>query len=226
MTVADNRHRLLTEWRNRVRAEYGSAGLAAQAAHWMIQVAFPEQLVEVALRIVGDELAHSRLSHDVVVAMGGKDEPMTLDIAATASHTAKEGVLASLVDSITRNFCLGETFAVPLFHAMRSTTTHPVAQVALDRILRDEAVHRAFGWDALDVLLAIDKAGVSQRISASLPVLLKWFKQAYGAGTQVIPLSCEERSVGLISAEEYAAIYQQCLDEQIRTRFNKRGIVV
>ena len=80
--------RLLTEWRNRVRAEYGSAGLAAQVVHWMIQCGFPEELVAVGLRIVQDELDHARLSHDVVVDQGGEDEPMSLDIRATAAPTA------------------------------------------------------------------------------------------------------------------------------------------
>jgi hypothetical protein len=218
------RERLLAEWRNRVRAEYGSAGLAAQVVHWMIQCGFPEELVAVGLRIVQDELDHARLSHDVVVDRGGADEPMSLDIRATASPLAPEGVLASLVDSILRNFCLGETFAVPLFHAMRSTTDVPVARDALDRILKDEAVHRAFGWDVLDVLLELDPPGVRARAEAKLPEMLRWFERAYGGAASQTTITDEERSCGLITGEEYARIHQTCLDEQIRPRLTRRGI--
>lgn len=219
------RARLLGEWRNRVRAEYGSAGLAAQATHWMIRCGFPEEEVHTGLRIVSDELEHARLSHTVVVAMGGVDEPMSLDINATAAPMAQEGVLASLVDTTLRNFCLGETFAVPLFSAMRATTTQPEARTALDRILRDEAVHRAFGWQALDVLLSLDGPGVRQRTTAALPELLAWFARAYGGGGRPMPaLTEEERACGLISSREYADIYNTCLADQIRPRFQRRGI--
>jgi len=226
MSAPRGQARLLAEWRNRVRAEYGSAGLAAQAVHWMIQCGFPEAQVAVGLRIVQDELDHARLSHDVVVDQGGADEPMSLDIRATASPTAAEGVLASLVDSMLRNFCLGETFAVPLFHAMRKTTTIPTARLALDRILRDEAVHRAFGWDALDVLVEIDGPGVRARAQAKVPEMLTWFQQAYGSAASQVEITELERSCGLITGEEYAEIYQSCLREQIRPRFARRGITL
>ncbi len=228
MTMASDpgQERLLSEWRNRVRAEYGSSGLAAQAVHWMIQCGFPEEVVAVGLRVVQDELDHARLSHDVVVDRGGADEPMALDIRATAAPIAPEGVLASLVDSILRNFCLGETFAVPLFHAMRATTTVPVARDALDRILKDEAAHRAFGWDALDVLLELDGDGVRARAEAKVPQMLRWFHKAYGGAASQTTITDTERSCGMITGEEYARIYQTCLDEQIRPRFARRGISI
>lgn len=224
MTPPDSRARLLAEWRNRVRAEYGSAGLAAQATHWMIRCGFPEDAVHTGLRIVSDELEHARLSHAVVVAMGGADEPMSLDISATAAPDAPEGVLASLVDTVLRNFCLGETFAVPLFHAMRATTTQPQAREALDRILRDEAVHRAFGWQSLDILLTYDADGVRRRAAAKLPALLGWYARAYAGHPASQAITDEERAAGLLSGAEYAEIYRTCVDEQIRPRFHKRGI--
>jgi hypothetical protein len=226
MSVSRGQSRLLEEWRNRVRAEYGSAGLAAQAVHWMIQCGFPEAQIEVGLRIVKDELDHARLSHDVVVDQGGADEPMSLDIRSTASPAAAEGVLASLVDSMLRNFCLGETFAVPLFHAMRKTTSVPTARLALDRILRDEAIHRQFGWDSLDVLIEIDPAGVRARADAQVPNMLTWFERAYASAASQTEITALERSCGLITGEEYAEIYRRCLSEQIRPRFARRGITL
>ena len=93
MSTSSGQARLLAEWRNRVRAEYGSAGLAAQSVHWMIQCGFPEEQIAVGLRIVQDELDHARLSHDVVVDQGGADEPMSLDIRSTASPIARAASL-------------------------------------------------------------------------------------------------------------------------------------
>ncbi len=218
--------RVLVEWSNRVRAEYASAALTAQALHWMTIAAFPDELLRTALRIVGDELDHARLSHDCLTALGGQDEPMTLDIANLSMPQVADGPLASLLDSVLRNFCFGETFAVPLFNAMREHTTHPACQPALTRILRDEAVHRAFGWDALDVLLDIDRDGVVSRTHARLPRIMGNFHRAYGEAPVGHPLSDDERSMGLLDGERYREIHAVTLDQDIRRRFDKRGITL
>jgi len=215
--------RAIAEWRNRVRAEYGSAGLAAQVVHWMIQAAFPEQLVDTGLRIVSDELAHAKMSHDVVQALGGGEEPLAIDVRMTAFPQAPEGILASLVDSVLRNFCFGETFAVPLFAAMREHTTEPPARTALNRILKDEAVHRAFGWDALDVLLSIDGAGVRQRVSHKAPGYLKGFRNAYCLAEGRL-LSSSEQAWGLLEVSQYAEIVDQCWKDSIKPRLLRRDI--
>ena len=58
MATSADRRRVHVEWANRVRAEYTSAALAAQALHWGIQCGLPDGLLRTAIRIVGDELDH------------------------------------------------------------------------------------------------------------------------------------------------------------------------
>jgi 1,2-phenylacetyl-CoA epoxidase catalytic subunit len=186
-------------------------------------VGLPDELHRTALRIVADELDHARLSHDCLTALGGADEPIPLELNAL-ELPSPEGPLAALVDNIVRNFCLGETFAVPLFDAMRRTATHPAVQPALTRILQDEAVHRAFGWSALDALLQIDETGVRERVMQHLPAWLEGFRKAYAGMPNSNTLTDEELTMGLIPLSTYAEVHDRTVAEDIRVRFAARGI--
>jgi hypothetical protein len=207
-----------------VQAEYRSAATTARVLHWMIQCGLPRPLLDRAQRIVADELDHAELSHGCLVAIGGSADAIDLDVAELAPPEAPLGPLASLVDTILHAFCLGETFAVPLFAAMRPHTTEPTAQAALHRILRDEAAHRAFGWDVLDALLAIDGPGVRARVGQRLPGALGAFARAYGAVPDGPPLSPAERAAGLLPASAYRAAHDRALAEDIGPRLRQRGI--
>ena len=215
--------RVLQEWRNRVAAEYRSASLTAQICHWMIQCGLPEALVHTGLRVVRDELDHAGLSHRCLLALGGEDVPAAVDVERLA-EPAQDGVLADLVTSITRNFCLGETLAVPLFHAMRSHTTHPEALAVLTRVLQDEAIHRAFGWEVLDALLAIDPQGVRGRVAAQLPDMLAGFERSYAATSEPCGLTDAERAMGLLPLRTYHEIFWSTVQGDIQRRFVAREL--
>lgn len=218
--------RVYGEWRNRVRAEYRSASITAGVLHRAIAVGFPRELLDMAQRIVGDELDHAELCQTCLIALGAPDEPATLDVAALQPVADPDGVLAGLTDSILQNFCLGETFAVPLFAAMREGTEHPAVEPVLTRVLRDETVHRQFGWDALDMLLLIDESGVRDRAQVRLPAMIAGFRRAYGEPPQAPLITIEERRMGLIPAEVYASVYASTLERTILPWFARRGIQV
>lgn len=207
-----------------MQAEYRSAATTARVLHWMIQCGLPRPLIDRAQRIVTDELDHAELSHDCLVALGGDGAAVDLDVAELAPAEQADGPLASLVDTVLHAFCLGETFAVPLFAAMRPHTRHPTAVHALRRILRDEAAHRAFGWDTLDALLEMDPDGVRARVSARLPGALRAFAQAYGEVADGPPLEPRERAAGLLPAAAYRAAHAEALAQDIGPRLARRGL--
>ncbi len=217
--------RVLREWRNRVGAEYTSAGLFAQIVHWTIQATLPEEIIRTGHRIVSAELEHARLSHDVLVALGGVDEPRVVRPDAMA-YPPSAGILADLLDSVVINSCFGETLAVPLFQAMAESTTHPVAAAALEQIICDEAVHSAFGYRALDTLIELDAEGVRRRVESSLPSVIDSFLSAYASAPPGRPLTDEERSMGLLDTERYRTITRETIDVDIRRRLAKRGITM
>lgn len=216
--------RVLEEWGNRVAAEYRSAALAAQVLHWGIMAAFPENLLHVALRVVRDELDHASISHECLEALGGGEHPVPLDVTALAAAPTA-GVLGGLIDSVLVNFCLGETFAVPLFDAMRRGTTHPAVRPVITRVLQDEAIHRQFGWDALDELLLRGDA-VRDRVVAQLPGALRAFRRSYAPEDDGVPLTEEERGAGLIDLADYRRVFHETLAQDIGPRFARRGIAL
>ncbi|MCO4745470.1 MAG: ferritin-like domain-containing protein [Proteobacteria bacterium] len=217
--------RVFAEWQNRVRAEYRSAAITAGVLHRSIAVGIPRELLDKGQRIVADELDHAELSHACLVALGGPDEPPMLDVAQLQPSTDEDGVLAGLVDAIVQSFCLGETFAVPLFAAMREGCSHPAVEPMITRVLRDETVHRQFGWDMLDVLLAIDEHGVRDRAAARLPRFIQGYRRAYGEPPAAPEVTATERSMGLIPAAVYKDVFHDTLESTITPWFARRGIV-
>lgn len=213
--------RVHAEWARRVAAEYGSASTAAQVLAWGVAVGLPARVLKRAARVVTDELDHAELSHQALVALGGADEPVDLSLQRLLVP-ATEGALADLLRLIVRDFCLGETFAVPYFAEMRRRARHEAVLPVLDRVLADEAAHRAFGWEALDALIALD-AGVPAWVEARLPALLASF-QGYQHPPDAPPLTEHERGAGLLENAEYGVLFARTLAEDIGPRFASRGV--
>jgi len=217
-------HRARLEWSNRVRAEYRSSAITARVLHLSIAAGLPRELLDTAHRIVRDELDHADLSHHCLVAIDGADLPVGIEFAALADMSHEAGPLAELVHHLLHSFCFGETLAVPLFRAMRHHTTHPTARAALDRILTDEAVHRAFGWQAIDALLELDPTGVRTFLEANLTEAYASYHAAYGAVPDAAPLTDDERAVGLLAPATYRRIFADTWQHDISERFHRREV--
>jgi hypothetical protein len=216
--------RVLQEWAARVRAEYTSAATTARLVHLAIGLGLPEELVLRGLDIVRDELAHARLSHECLHALGGEDEPVPLGLEELLPSPT-EGALAEATTLVLRAFCFGETLAVPLFQALRETCTHPAARPVLDRVLRDEARHRAYGWDVLDALMELDPEGVRALARDRLGGIQEAFRASYGRfPAQPRPLSDTERAMGLMPASRWAAVFERALTEDVAPRLARRGL--
>jgi len=215
------------EWRNRVVAEYTSAATAARVVHLAIAWGAPREVVRLANRIVTDELDHAELSDEVRRGLGD-DDSWSIDAGYLLRAPSPDGPLADFVDEVFPAFCLGETLAVPLFAAMRSRTRHPPAVQALTRILQDEAVHRRFGWEALDAALVVDPDGVRARVTMSWPVWERSFRTAYRdicqPGFMESPLSIEELEAGLLPLADYVSVYDLAMQAAILPRLAERGL--
>lgn len=219
--------RVREEWRARIAAEYTSAAITQHLVLWLIQAGAPPDLLDAGLAIVGDELVHSRMSHEVYTAAGGTSPPALVrdELGLRRTDAALE---ADILRVAVRVFCLGETVAVPLFSHLREGCTQPVARAALDRILRDEVRHRDFGWDLLDWLVAVD-AEVPARVTALLPAMFGELEASYGLGNSAVAaddgrMTADDRTWGLAPPREYAEILARTVERDYRPRFEARDI--
>jgi len=221
--------RVREEWRARIAAEYTSAAVTQHLVLWLIQAGAPPDLIDEGLAIVADELAHSRLSHEVYVAAGG-DRPPALDREQLGLARVHDRLEHDILRVAVRVFCLGETVAVPLFRHLREPCTQPAAKAALDRILRDEVRHRDFGWDLLDWLLTIDD-DVPVRVANALPGMLADLERSYGTGNEAVAtddgaITDGDRAWGLAAPRDYAEILARTIERDFIPRFAARDIEV
>jgi hypothetical protein len=223
--------RVRDEWRARIAAEYTSAAVTQHLVLWLIQAGAPPDLIEAGLVIVGDELVHSRMSHEVYTAAGGTTPP-AIDREQLALVRTQGPLEHDILRVAVRVFCLGETVAVPLFKHLRERCTQELARAALDRILRDEVRHRDFGWDLLDWLLSIDTDNsVPARVAAQLPDMFAELEASYGTGNSVVAdddgiMTDDDRAWGLAPPRDYADILARTVERDYRPRFESRGIAL
>jgi hypothetical protein len=219
--------RVRDEWRARIAAEYTSAAVTQQLVLWLIQAGAPPDLIEAGLVIVGDELVHSRMSHEVYTAAGGTAAP-AIDRAQLGIARTTEVLEHDILHTAVRVFCLGETVAVPLFSHLRAGCTEPAARDALDRILRDEVRHRDFGWDLLDWLVDADPA-TPARVTGELAAMFSELVETYGVGNPAVAsdtgeMADDDRAWGLAPPSDYADILARTIERDYRPRFAARGI--
>jgi hypothetical protein len=215
------------EWLRRVQAEYRSAALTHHLVHWLIQLGASPDLIEAGLRIVRDELAHSRMSHRVYLAAGGHEMPALAQETLALHRPADEPLWRSVTCAAVELFCLGETVAVPLFKVLRDGCTQPAARRALDRILRDEVRHRDFGWTLLEWLAELPlRDDVYKCIQSDLPQMFARLRRSYAPpeGARHTTIPAEYRQWGLMPAARYAEILERAVGRDYVPRFAAHGI--
>ena len=126
--------------------------------------------------------------------------------------------------ALAQMFCAGETVAVPLFHAMRAGAEEPKVIACLDRIEKDEAGHRAFGWTTLDELLEIYGPVAHDLVQHHVQRIVDGICAAYDSSDE--RLTDTQRAWGLLSGVDHRRISLACARDVIVPRFRQRGFEV
>jgi hypothetical protein len=226
------------EWLRRVEAEYRSAALTQGFTLWLTQLGAPMELLRVGLRIASDELTHAELAAQVHRAAGGEQAPQlqrdSLALPRTPGSPLEHDVLRVAVET----YCLGETAAVRIFGRMKKQSTVLVVQRALRRILRDEVLHRDFGWELLGWLLETPMGPTLRALlTAELPAMLARQRSVYGGAAlrehglrqledQARELDANTRGWGLISAREYISAVEETSVRDYAPRLAALGLAL
>jgi hypothetical protein len=219
--------RVRDEWLRRVEAEYRSAAIAQHLGLWLIQIGASPDLVRRSQRVARDELVHASQARRVYHAAGGGGTAVLdrgrLGLAARAGEPLELDVARACVDA----FCLGETVAVRLFAALREGCTVAPARAALDRVLRDEVLHRDLGWDMLGWLLDLPVGGEVRRlVERELPAMFARLSASYAppGSREDRAMTAEDRAWGLMPGARYAAVLERSVTRDHLPRFARLGI--
>lgn len=217
--------RVRREWARRVEAEYRSSAITQQLTLWLTQLGASPDLIRAGLQIAEDELSHAELSHAALSAAGG--QMPALNQGTLGLQRGDRDLDAACVDALAEIFCLGETVAVPLFSALRSECTAPEAKACLDKVLRDEVRHRAFGWSGLTWMLTAWPSGgaLRQRVSMRLPQWLEQIRHNYSDRGEP-EIQAEERAWGLMHSSRYAEILRRTWRREYAPRFSALEIEI
>ena len=125
-------------------------------------------------------------------------------------------------DLVVRVFCVAESVALPMSHAVTKVCADvPLIGAVHRRIAKDEAAHAAFGWIFLDWADSwlTDRqrkhlAGSAQQAIEDYRILL----DAYG--------NEPAETLGWLSGQDFRATVLQAIDESVCAPLRKRGIDV
>jgi hypothetical protein len=148
----DARRALADAWARDAALEHASVGSFARFVLDLLAVGAPSDLVALAQRAMGDEIAHARACYALAGRHAGAPlGPGSLPIAGVAAG----GTLAEIAVRALVEGCIGETVAALVAERALERTTDEAARAALAMIARDEAAHaelafRFVAWAARD----------------------------------------------------------------------------
>jgi hypothetical protein len=204
--------------------EYHSAAIMAEMSTALIRAQAPLDLCTAAAAFAGHELVHAELCARLSVAFGPCDQIQ----AAPPMLPAMDRGLSDQerCHRIVMRVCVvGESLSLAWITAMARQTEPPVIRRVLRRILKDEALHRAFGWMYLDwALPVLDKRERARVRDAARRDLESARPNAFPAQ----PTAHERkvyRQVGILAPDEAATVTTRAIRE-IRAALAHRGLPI
>jgi len=209
--------RVQLQWQRRVSAEYGSAAIASQLLHWLIQLGVSPDLLYQCQEVVREELMHTDLSREVYLAAGGGDQAIFIHPQQLViPHAEGEELIYRALEFTADFFCCGETVAAPLFRAMVEGTTIDIAKKSLMRIVKDEEGHGEFGWELLEELLSISTSDQRNRLKERV----SGFVSRIVSTNQMNETIRDDETIwGLLSGKVYADITATTASEVLVPNF-------
>lgn len=208
-------------WRKQARTEYRATALTAELALWCVQLGLSPTTITRASRLAADEVDHSTGSFALYQLAGGTDA--AVEAPAQLAHTDDpELPLTWRIVAAAADLAIEETLSVPIFARRCELAKVEAAHALCTRILRDEAVHRAFAWDLLDELAALHgQEAMRTYVRSRLPW---WLRGLYGLLSQRpgAPRGPEANAWGVLERDEHAAALLEAVQAQVFGRLQRR----
>lgn len=231
-------HRLVQRarlgWTENAFNEHCTAAAMGQLLLALCQARAPLDLISMMSRFALDEVIHIELCSRVAMQLGGgvpiaydPDEvPLPLDPDLSPLQRANELVVAIC--------CVGEAFSFPMLSGAMRSATHPLTRAVLTTIVRDEAMHGAFGFAYLDWIGAELSRAERDRLGKVARATLSRFEPLYARVSSKVTDGVTSEGfaiehvheLGWMEAQAYRALATTTVDEAVRGPLSRYGIVV
>ncbi len=231
------RERAARQWWLRAREEYGSIHEFSLLLATLTRIRIPVPFTGALARLITDEARHADLCRQMAETIS--DTPFDWSPPAPPfsypAPTQEEAALAWCADVIACSCCIGETVSRPLYEGLIAVTTDPVPRRVVQQILKDEHLHAAFGWQALEWLWPRLSAPHQQWLRERIAEHLAGFERSCSAGLDLRDLVGRELvippagpgappNLGLQTAEHYAMIFYATIEGEVLPGFTEIGI--
>jgi hypothetical protein len=202
--------RLAAHWSKIGLLEHASVAAFAQFVLQLLGVGAPPELVLAAQQALADEVEHARLAFALASAYQRAGVgPGPLPLAGDAAPAD----LASLLDAVIREACLGETLAAFEAREAAAQAADPAVRAALRRIADDELRHAELGWRFVQWAVGADPSLAAQARATFAAAVAEARRGALRDGAA--PGAPELRAHGVIDEPLRAEIWTRGLADVI-----------
>jgi hypothetical protein len=180
-------------WSQRAWSEYCAVPALSQVLLHAVDESAPLTECQAAAGILQDEALHTRLSRDVAEAFGGYEDEVPAHFGYDPKGLSNASGLG-LAEWLVAGGAVGETISRALISArLPYTAPKPLKAVVL-RTLKDENVHVAFTWAALERVVApLPKPHKRRLVEVAAPTVDAAFRSLCTAGMTGAALASERK---------------------------------
>lgn len=218
-------------WQGLLDSEFESVVIAGWMTSALARMAAPLDVLGAFGRIVEDEVRHVDLCAEMVWALGGKPTIPAQALPPYPGWSDDKAAEAEAITGLMAFFCIGELISDKLLRQAELVSAEPIAQWALNEILRDEAFHGPWGFETARLYVPTWDAKRKQTLVVRLVEEATRLERRLG-GPLKAPPKVEEptdeelglNALGLPHPKTLLPIFYQTVESQLVPRMRDLGI--
>lgn len=219
-------------WQGLLDSEFESVVIAGWMTSALARMAAPLDVLGAFGRIVEDEVRHVDLCAEMVWALGGTPTIPEQPPPPYPGWDADPAAEAEAVTGLVAFFCIGELISDKLLRQAELLSAEPIAQWALNEIIRDEAFHGPWGFETARLFVPSWDTQRKERLVQRLLEEAKRLERRLGGPLPASAASEEEpteeqmmlNALGLPDAPALLSVFYQSVETQLLPRMRDLGV--
>lgn len=219
-------------WQGLLDSEFESVVIAGWMTSALARMAAPLDILGAFGRIVEDEVRHVDICSEVIWALGGTPTIPATPPPPYPGWDSDPAAEAEAITGLMSFFCIGELLSDKLLRQAELQSAEPLAQWALNEILRDEAFHGPWGFETARLYVPTWDAARKKTLVARLLEEAARLERRLGGPLTAPPAVEKEPSrqvlalaaLGLPDAPTLLAVFYETIEAQLLPRMRDIGI--